>query len=163
MIFVRHALPGERVRVVVTQTTSRFARADAVQVLSASPDRVPPPCPHARPGGCGGCDWQHASPAAQRALKAEVVRQQLRRIAGLERDVTVEALPGDDAGLGWRTRVKFAVRGDGVRRAAQAQVTRGRRGRFLPYRASPGLRGRSHRADLAGRLLGGGRGRARVR
>ena len=114
VIFVRHALPGERVRVVVTQTTSRFARADAVQVLSASPDRVPPPCPHARPGGCGGCDWQHASPAAQRALKAEVVRQQLRRIAGLERDVTVEALPGDDAGLGWRTRVKFAVRGDGV-------------------------------------------------
>ncbi len=114
VIFVRHALPGERVRVVVTQTTSRFARADAVQVLSASPDRVPPPCPHARPGGCGGCDWQHASPAAQRALKAGVVRQQLRRIAGLERDVTVEALPGDEAGLGWRTRVKFAVRSDGV-------------------------------------------------
>ncbi len=114
VIFVRHALPGERVRAVVTQTTSRFARADAVQILSPSADRVPPPCPHARPGGCGGCDWQHASPAAQRALKAAVVRQQLRRIAGIEQEVTVEALPGDEAGLGWRTRVKFAVRGDGV-------------------------------------------------
>ncbi|HEY2688993.1 MAG TPA: TRAM domain-containing protein [Streptosporangiaceae bacterium] len=114
VIFVRHALPGERVRAVVTQTTSRFARADAVQILSPSADRVPPPCPHARPGGCGGCDWQHASPAAQRALKAAVVRQQLRRIAGVEQEVTVEALPGDEAGLGWRTRVKFAVRGDGV-------------------------------------------------
>jgi len=114
VIFVRHALPGERVRAIVTQVTSRFARADAVQILSPSADRVPPPCPHARPGGCGGCDWQHARPAAQRALKAAVVRQQLRRIAGVEQEVTVEALPGDEAGLGWRTRVKFAVRGDGV-------------------------------------------------
>ncbi len=114
VIFVRHALPGERVRAVITQTTSRFARADAVQVLDASADRVQPPCPHARPRGCGGCDWQHASLPAQRALKAAVVRQQLRRIAGIERDVTVEPVPGDDAGLGWRTRVKFAVGRNGV-------------------------------------------------
>jgi tRNA/tmRNA/rRNA uracil-C5-methylase (TrmA/RlmC/RlmD family) len=114
VIFVRHALPGEQVRAVITQTTSKFARADAVQILQASADRVSPPCPHARPGGCGGCDWQHASLPAQRALKATVVRQQLRRIAGLDRDVTVEALPGEETGLGWRTRVKFAVAPDGV-------------------------------------------------
>jgi tRNA/tmRNA/rRNA uracil-C5-methylase (TrmA/RlmC/RlmD family) len=114
VIFVRHALPGERVRVVITQATSKFARADAVQILNASADRVQPPCPHARPGGCGGCDWQHASLPAQRALKAAIVRQQLRRIAGLERDLTVEPVPGDEAGLGWRTRVKFAVGRDGV-------------------------------------------------
>jgi tRNA/tmRNA/rRNA uracil-C5-methylase (TrmA/RlmC/RlmD family) len=114
VIFVRHALPGERVRAVITQTTSKFARADAVQILDASDDRVQPPCPHARPGGCGGCDWQHASLPAQRALKAAVVRQQLRRIAGIERDVTVEPVPGDQAGLGWRTRVKFAVGRDGA-------------------------------------------------
>jgi tRNA/tmRNA/rRNA uracil-C5-methylase (TrmA/RlmC/RlmD family) len=109
VVLVRHALPGERVLAQVTETTTRFARADAVQVLAASPDRVEPPCPHARPGGCGGCDWQHASPQAQRRLKAAVISQQLRRIAGLDREVTVEALPGDPAGLGWRTRVRFAV------------------------------------------------------
>jgi tRNA/tmRNA/rRNA uracil-C5-methylase (TrmA/RlmC/RlmD family) len=114
VVFVRHALPGERVLAVVTQTTSRFARADAVQVLDPSADRVQPPCPHARPGGCGGCDWQHASLPAQRALKAAVIQQQLRRIAGIEREVTVEPLPGDQAGLGWRARVKFAVGRDGV-------------------------------------------------
>ncbi len=73
-----------------------------------------PPCPHARPGGCGGCDWQHASLAAQRRFKASVIAQQLRRIAGLEREVTVEPLPGDEDGLGWRTRVRFAVRADGL-------------------------------------------------
>jgi tRNA/tmRNA/rRNA uracil-C5-methylase (TrmA/RlmC/RlmD family) len=114
VVFVRHALPGERVRAVITQTTSRLARADATAILTPSADRVRPPCPHARPGGCGGCDWQHASLPAQRALKAAVVRQQLRRIAGVEREVTVEPMPGDDTGLGWRTRVKFAVRRDGV-------------------------------------------------
>jgi tRNA/tmRNA/rRNA uracil-C5-methylase (TrmA/RlmC/RlmD family) len=114
VVFVRHALPGERVRAVVTQTTSRFARADATAILDASADRVRPPCPHAHPGGCGGCDWQHASLPAQRALKAAVVRQQLRRMAGIEQEVTVEPVPGDQAGLGWRTRVTFAVRPDGV-------------------------------------------------
>ena len=114
VIFVRHALPGEQVRAVITQVTSRLARADATAILEASADRVQPPCPHARPGRCGGCDWQHASLPAQRALKAAVVRQQLRRIAGIERDVSVEPVPGDEAGLGWRTRVKFAVRPDGV-------------------------------------------------
>jgi tRNA/tmRNA/rRNA uracil-C5-methylase (TrmA/RlmC/RlmD family) len=114
VIFVRHALPGERVRAVITQTTSRLARADATAILDASADRVEPPCPNAHPGGCGGCDWQHASLPAQRALKAAVVRQQLRRIAGIERDVSVEPMPGDETGLGWRTRVKFAVGQDGV-------------------------------------------------
>jgi tRNA/tmRNA/rRNA uracil-C5-methylase (TrmA/RlmC/RlmD family) len=109
VVFVRHALPGERVRARVTDATASFARAEAVEVLRASPDRVEPRCPHARPGGCGGCDWQHADLAAQRRLKAEVVRGQLRRIAGLDREVTVEPVAGDEGGLGWRTRVRFSV------------------------------------------------------
>ena len=118
VVFVRHALPGETVLARLTEVTSRLARADAVEILKASPDRVQAPCPHAHPGGCGGCDWQHVTLPAQRSLKAAVVRQQLKRLAGLDREVTVEALPGDEeqasSGLGWRTRVQFAVRRDGV-------------------------------------------------
>jgi tRNA/tmRNA/rRNA uracil-C5-methylase (TrmA/RlmC/RlmD family) len=177
VMFVRHALPGERVMARVTEVTSRFARADAVEIRTPSADRVPPPCPSAHPGGCGGCDWQHASLAAQRALKAAVVAEQLRRLARIDLEVTVEPLPGDEPaeretaarepaadtpgapsadadghsrdtahsrdtlgpsegtkypasspttppneitatsgtpGLGWRTRVQFAVRADGV-------------------------------------------------
>ena len=83
-------------------------------MLRASPDRVAPRCPHARPGGCGGCDWQHADLAAQRRFKADVVRDQLRRIAGLDREVTVEPVAGDDDGLGWRTRVRFSVGAGGT-------------------------------------------------
>jgi tRNA/tmRNA/rRNA uracil-C5-methylase (TrmA/RlmC/RlmD family) len=114
VVLVRHTLPGERVLARLTESTAKLARAEAVEILDASPDRVEPPCPHAHPGGCGGCDWQHASLAAQRRFKAAVIAQQLRRIAGLDREVTVEPLPGDEDGLGWRTRVRFAVRADGL-------------------------------------------------
>jgi tRNA/tmRNA/rRNA uracil-C5-methylase (TrmA/RlmC/RlmD family) len=108
---VRHALPGERVRIVVTDDSGDRVRADAVEVLTASPDRVPEPCPYARPGRCGGCDWQHASLPAQRRLKADVVRTVLAR-AGVEWCGEVEPVlvPGrPDDGLAWRTRVGFAV------------------------------------------------------
>jgi tRNA/tmRNA/rRNA uracil-C5-methylase (TrmA/RlmC/RlmD family) len=109
VVFVRHALPGERVVVRVTEDRHPgFCRADAVEVLEASPDRVERPCPHSGPGLCGGCDWQHVAPAAQRELKAAVVREQLSRLAGLpDVDLTVEELPGGP--LRWRSRARFAV------------------------------------------------------
>ncbi|PRX70110.1 23S rRNA m(5)U-1939 methyltransferase [Nonomuraea fuscirosea] len=113
VVFVRHALPGERVIAEVTEETTRFLRADAVEILEASPDRVVPPCPYAGPGRCGGCDWQHATPEAQRRLKAQVVAEQLRRLAGIEREVVVEEVPGAKDGLGWRTRVQFAATAGG--------------------------------------------------
>ena len=115
VVFVRHTLPGETVRAVVTDGAegSSFWRADAVEVLAPSPDRVPPPCPWSGPGLCGGCDWQHVSVSAQRALKAEVVREQLSHLAHLDVAVDVEPVPGDVDGLGWRTRVTWAVAEDG--------------------------------------------------
>jgi tRNA/tmRNA/rRNA uracil-C5-methylase (TrmA/RlmC/RlmD family) len=116
VVFVRHALPGERVVVEVTegQEGDRFLRADAVEVLEPSPHRVTPPCPFARPGLCGGCDFQHVSLPFQRELKAAVVGEQLRRLAGLELDVPVEPVPGDAGGLGWRTRVQWAIAPEGT-------------------------------------------------
>ncbi|PXY28162.1 class I SAM-dependent RNA methyltransferase [Prauserella muralis] len=112
VVFVRHALPGERVVARVTEDAGKsFCRADAVRVLRASEDRVTPPCPVAGPGLCGGCDWQHATPAAQRALKAAVVAEQLERLAGITWPVEVEDLPG--GALRWRTRVRFVAGRDG--------------------------------------------------
>lgn len=111
VVFVRHALPGERVRARVTERSKRFLRADCVEVLRGAPERVTPPCPYA--GRCGGCDWQHASLPAQRALKAAVVAEQLRRLAGVDVDVDVEEVPGAPDGLGWRTRVTYSVDAEG--------------------------------------------------
>jgi tRNA/tmRNA/rRNA uracil-C5-methylase (TrmA/RlmC/RlmD family) len=112
VVFVRHALPGERVHAVVTEDGGgSFCRADAVTVLREAPGRVEPACPWAGPGGCGGCDFQHADHDTQRALKAAVVAEQLGHIAGIHREITCEALPGGP--LGWRTRMRMAVTDDG--------------------------------------------------
>ncbi|MGC4805531.1 class I SAM-dependent RNA methyltransferase [Micromonospora sp. DT233] len=113
VVFVRHALPGERVIAEVTEVHKGFVRADAVTVLTAAPERVEQPCPYAKPGRCGGCDLQHVAPAAQLDWKSTVVRGQLGRLGGLtdaeidRLDVRVEALPGGP--LGWRSRVRYAV------------------------------------------------------
>ena len=133
VVFVRHALPGERVRAIITDgATGSFLRADAVEVLGPpAAGRVTAPCEHARPGGCGGCDWQHVAPEVQRELKAEIVREQMRRLAHLDLDVVVEPLPdadgADGPGLGWRTRVQFAVKPDGtlgLRRSRSHRIER---------------------------------------
>ena len=123
VVFVRHTLPGETVDAVVTGhgAKGRYLRADAVDVVVASSDRVEAPCAHARPGGCGGCDWQHASRDAQLAIKGEILREQLHRLGGIDEvggvplvdAVGVEAVAGDADGLGWRTRVRYAVTNDG--------------------------------------------------
>ena len=114
VVFVRHALPGERVVAEVTGEARTYLRADAVEVVEPSPDRVEPRCPLSGPGGCGGCDYQHVALDAQRRIKGGLVAEQLARLAGLERVVEVEAVPGDRDGLAWRTRVAFAVDDDGV-------------------------------------------------
>ncbi|MFJ6249796.1 MULTISPECIES: class I SAM-dependent RNA methyltransferase [unclassified Streptomyces] len=124
VLFVRHALPGERVlaRVTEGEETSRFLRADAVEILDPSKDRVEAPCPFAGPGKCGGCDWQHAKPGAQRRLKGEVIAEQLLRLAGLTPeeagwDGTVMPAEGDKLPAGevpqWRTRVQYAIDAEG--------------------------------------------------
>ncbi|QNG19043.1 class I SAM-dependent RNA methyltransferase [Rhodococcus triatomae] len=114
VVFVRHGLPGERVRVRVTEDRGgSFARADAVEVLDPSPLRIDPLCPVSGPGGAGCCDFSHAALSLQREMKAEVVAEQLRRVAGIDRAVPVEELPGTGTGTGWRTRVRLAVDGDG--------------------------------------------------
>ncbi|MFC9469478.1 class I SAM-dependent RNA methyltransferase [Streptomyces coelicoflavus] len=124
VLFVRHTLPGERVvaRVTEGEEGARFLRADAVEILHPSKDRIEAPCPFAGPGRCGGCDWQHAKPGAQRRLKGEVVAEQLQRLAGLTPeeagwDGTVMPAEGDKVPAGqvpsWRTRVQYAVDADG--------------------------------------------------
>ncbi|WP_328667521.1 class I SAM-dependent RNA methyltransferase [Streptomyces sp. NBC_00322] len=124
VLFVRHTLPGEKVvaRITEGEEDSRFLRADAVRIIEASKDRVEAPCPYSGPGNCGGCDWQHAKPGAQRRFKGEVIAEQLQRLAGLTPeeagwDGTVMPAPGDKLPAGevpaWRTRVQYAIDTEG--------------------------------------------------
>ncbi|MFF2551352.1 class I SAM-dependent RNA methyltransferase [Nocardia sp. NPDC058058] len=94
VLFVRHGLPGELVRAQVTEDRGgSFCRADAIEILEPSADRIDPTCPVSGPGGAGCCDFAHASPEGQRALKATVVSEQLRRLADWEPDFEVEVIP----------------------------------------------------------------------
>jgi tRNA/tmRNA/rRNA uracil-C5-methylase (TrmA/RlmC/RlmD family) len=115
VVFVRHALPGEVVEAEPTEADpgARYWRADAVRVLEPSPDRVPSAWPAAGPGGVGGAELAHVALPAQRAWKAAVLAEQLRRLAREERDVVVEPAPGETDGLGWRTRIELATDAEG--------------------------------------------------
>ncbi|WP_448629301.1 class I SAM-dependent RNA methyltransferase [Cellulomonas soli] len=120
VVFVRHTLPGERVRVRLTEAeeSAKFWRGDAVEVLEASPDRVPSVWPQAGPGGVGGGELSHVALPAQRSWKSAVLAEQLRRLARVDlpaEAVAVEAAPGDDArgGLAWRTRIELVADAQG--------------------------------------------------
>jgi tRNA/tmRNA/rRNA uracil-C5-methylase (TrmA/RlmC/RlmD family) len=128
VVFVRHGIPGEKVRVRLTEDgpAAKFWRADVVEVLEASPDRVDHFWDLADSGRSwshrhppvGGAELGHISLERQRSLKAEVLAEQLRRLAGVDLSPVVEAVGeqegtaadgGRAAGLGWRTRAGFAV------------------------------------------------------
>ena len=101
VIFVRHAIPGEECDIEITGTGSSFNRADVVEIIAPSTDRVSAPCRFAHRSGCGGCDFQHISLSRQRNLKSDVIAEQFARIAKMELSVDVEEVSGP---LGWRTR-----------------------------------------------------------
>ena len=90
VIFVRYAIPGERVVVEITDVSKSFARGNCVEVITASPHRITPPCKYAHVGGCGGCDFQHIEVSHQRELKALIIKEQFQRLA--KEDVNVEQL-----------------------------------------------------------------------
>jgi tRNA/tmRNA/rRNA uracil-C5-methylase (TrmA/RlmC/RlmD family) len=119
VIFVSDAIPGETVRARVTEASKKsFWRADTVSVISPSEFRQPHVWsaasidrdPRDRPGGA---EFGHIRIDHQRELKRQVLVDSLKRMAGIEWDVAVEALPGNEDGTGWRTRVRLQVDADG--------------------------------------------------
>lgn len=115
--FVSHTAPGEKVRARVFEDKGgSFARAETIEVLEASPSRVAHFWKEAAKFGAGGAEFGHLKLAYQRALKSEVLTEALSRMAGINREVNVEPVPGDDLtnGLGYRTRVQLHVSAEGV-------------------------------------------------
>lgn len=120
VVFVRGGIPGERVRVRITDAShSSFWRGEVVSVEVASPERVRPPCPIA--GECGGCDLQHVAEAAQLEWKRQVVADLLKRFAGITWKGEVHSVGPH---LGWRTRMRYhrGENGLGLRAARSHRV-----------------------------------------
>lgn len=110
VVFVRYALPGERVRVRVTADRGSYWHAEVVEVVEPADGRTASLCPIAGVGGAGCCDLAFAAPEVARALKAEVVANQLERLGGHR--WSGEAEPLSSRPTGWRTRVRLDVGAD---------------------------------------------------
>ncbi|HEY7071723.1 MAG TPA: TRAM domain-containing protein [Acidimicrobiales bacterium] len=110
VVFVEGALPGERVRVALTDERRHHARATLVEVVEAAGARVEPPCEFVATG-CGGCGWQHVEPGAQRELKAGIVAESLARLGGV--DQAVVALGPVLPTSGYRTTLRGMADGEG--------------------------------------------------
>ena len=89
--FVPFVLAGEKIEASVTEQKPGFARAHADKILEPSPHRVQPGCPYF--GSCGGCHYQHASYDHQLQIKADILRETLRRTAKIELSKDIEVHP----------------------------------------------------------------------
>ena len=145
VVFVRYALPAERVRVRVVADHGSYWHADVVDVLEASPDRVDPLCPIAGVDGAGCCDLAFAAPEAARRLKGAVVANQLAKLGGYhwcdESDAVAEPV-GTGETTGWRTRVRLDTSVDGragFHRYHSAELVTDLRCGQLPHAALDGL------------------------
>lgn len=106
-VFVPFVLPGERVEVSPGEEKAGFVRARLENILQPSPQRVEPPCPYFQ--RCGGCHYQHARYEQQLEIKAEILKENLRRIAKLELGSEVQLHPSQP--WNYRNRTRLQVRG----------------------------------------------------
>jgi len=108
VMFVRGGLPGDRLRVRVTETRARYGRGVIESVESPSPQRVAAPCPYF--GRCGGCRLQHLAYEAQLEFKTKQVRDCLERLGAAADFALRPILPAPDA-YGYRNKMEFTVAG----------------------------------------------------
>lgn len=102
-VFVHGALSGERVRFRYTRLQKRYDEGTVTEVLTASPDRVAPRCPHF--GVCGGCSLQHMEPGAQIGMKQEILKDVLARIGKVTPETWLEPLAAGHWGYRRKARM----------------------------------------------------------
>ncbi|HVM72706.1 MAG TPA: class I SAM-dependent RNA methyltransferase [Anaerolineales bacterium] len=103
-IFVPFALPGETVRVRIVERKRGHLRAELVEVLDPSPERIPPRCSHF--GVCGGCHYQHLSYPSQLQVKTDILRDQLTRLGKIP-DPPVQPMVASPQEWNYRNHVQF--------------------------------------------------------
>ncbi len=126
-VFAAGALPGEKVRVRLRDRQAAFARGDAVAIMDPSPDRITSACPKERI--CGAAGWRWIDYDAQLRFKAEILRDQLRHLGGI--DIPVSAVhAGEDAQPAGQDLP--AGRGWSYRTTAELHYANGKLGYYAP-------------------------------
>jgi 23S rRNA (uracil1939-C5)-methyltransferase len=120
-VFVPFGLPGERVRITLTEEKRNFARGAIVEVLDASPLRIAPRCIHF--GVCGGCHYQHLPYGEQLKAKREILRDQLTRIGKIENPPVQEMVPSPSP-WNYRNHVQWHLTEEGKLGYMMAQTPR---------------------------------------
>jgi 23S rRNA (uracil1939-C5)-methyltransferase len=105
-VFVPGTLPGELVEATIAADRRSFAKSELEAILEPSPERVVPGCEYVP--RCGGCQYQHASPAFQLHMKRDILKETLAR-AHLPVPGEIESLAGPP--WGYRNRVRLHVIG----------------------------------------------------
>jgi 23S rRNA (uracil1939-C5)-methyltransferase len=109
-VFVPFGLPGETVRARIVEEKRGHVRAELVEVLVPSPERIAPRCKHF--GQCGGCHYQNMTYADQLAAKTEILRDQLTRIGRIENPPVEPAVPSPSE-WNYRNHVQFHLTREG--------------------------------------------------
>jgi 23S rRNA (uracil1939-C5)-methyltransferase len=104
VVFVPRTLPGETVEARVTTVKKGYAEALPEKILTASPNRVEPPCPVF--GSCGGCQWQHIAYHAQLEEKVNILREDLARIGKISDANVLPPIPAPEP-YEYRTRIQL--------------------------------------------------------
>jgi 23S rRNA (uracil1939-C5)-methyltransferase len=120
-VFVPFGLPGERVRVRLTEDKRNFARGELVEILEPSPKRIQARCIHF--GICGGCHYQHLSYEEQLKAKTEILRDQLTRIGKIEQPPVREIISSPSP-WNYRNHVQFHLTEEGKLGYVMAQTSR---------------------------------------
>jgi 23S rRNA (uracil1939-C5)-methyltransferase len=109
-VFVPYGLPGETVRLRIVEEKAHHARAELLEVMQASPQRIAPRCVHF--GACGGCHYQHMAYSDQLAAKTAILKDQLQRLGGLA-DVPVRPAVASPQEWNYRNAVQFHLNREG--------------------------------------------------
>lgn len=110
-VFVPFGLPGEKIRARLTEERKNFARAELLEVLQASPERITPRCIHFHQ--CGGCHYQHLPYPAQVRAKTAILRDQLERIGKISNPPVREMIAAP-AEWNYRNHIQFHLTNEGT-------------------------------------------------
>jgi len=116
VIFVRHALPNEKVeaQLISLAPGKKSWFAQTLKVINASKFRRNSPCLYFKSDGCGGCDWMHTSASYQRQLKLEVLIELLERLGKITHAREICRMNDvDPEEKNWRTKIRVIANDKG--------------------------------------------------